>query len=80
MSCHLAVKEAYLKREGSLMDMDCLYAEYCNGKVKLDLVLLTDAVIAHWIYVLEGRNRGFSNLPQKRTKSSDCLVIPSISS
>lgn len=38
------------------MDMDCLYAEYCNGKVKLDLVLLADAVIAHWIYVLEGKN------------------------
>ena len=43
MSCHLAVKVVHLKSEGSLMDMDCLYAEYCNGKVKLDLVLLADA-------------------------------------
>lgn len=80
MSCHLAVKVAHMKSEGSLMDMDCLYAEYCNGKVKLDLILLADVVIAHWIYVLEGKNWGFSNLPQKRTKSSDCLVITSESS
>lgn len=61
----MAVKVVHLKSEGSLMDMDCLYAEYCNGKVKLDLVLLADAVIAHWIYVLEGKNGVLVNCLRK---------------